>query len=924
MSNNVTLSVSVENEIDLKPAGTAGSSEPLFQANWFKVTEQISRTYLLRIRVVAHADDLDLSALVGRRLTLTVSRDLQGSGMPRTRNFYGVIWSAQQRHRYVGQNMYYYWLDVRPAVHALSMSTASRVYGTDQKRSVPEIIDYCLTGRHEHSGTTQSAASARTGNAIKSSIASSKYYKDPENYEKPAMLKEFVVQYNESDLAFMSRLMEKYGIFYFFDPYTKANEGCEDLVVADHKDAFGYASGSWEFEEATALTYVQPSQFSPGNNFKVKNFIARHSLRPTSLKLDDFNYRGVQTTGTETGRLSANADLDSKAGEGSLASFGENYVNAEEDGALLCQRRAEQLTCDQEYFTGQSDCFELAAGYVFRLKGHFRSSYNVEGGTGGTYRPYLVTEVAHECSVPAPGQAWDDAQHGYSANFTAIDANQEYRPPRVTPVPVVPGFISATIDATDPDDDRADLDDQGRYLAHLHFDRDETLGAGQRSPRIRMCQPYGGLGERGMHFPLVRGTEVMVAFLNGDLDRPIIVGTVPNPANGSPVTANQQTRNRLVTTSAITLELEDGRPETAPNTRSVWAPPPGGALVPSAAYAGRESGNDEGPGESQATVAGPENWARLYLSHQGKRSYLRMGAVPADEAKSAQLKPIGGKSRKLRTNAGWIDYTESDRAHGTAGERIDIVGGTDVRIVSGKQKITVVDAATPPALSVDPTQVEPDDAGRTLLVSSGGTKETVYGNASLRVRKDTTSGGDHSIVVEDGDQLIQTLSGVQSVLSGTKNEIAPNLYDGLKPGDQVLGAAGDQEIRCSGNQHLRAGGDQIYDVIGNQTGTVHGHSGITYLGDSDYFFKGHSKQTYIGTRGDYFLGVAMAASLAIKFDANFAASFYSNWVYGQYYHSLLHTKEIVHVENTITDFEAKEVEIKNVYLGVAIGFLNLI
>ncbi|MEO1087069.1 MAG: type VI secretion system tip protein VgrG [Acidobacteriota bacterium] len=462
------------------------------------------------------------------------------------------------------------------------------------------------------------------------------------------MRKEFVVQYNESDLDFLSRQMERYGIFYYFYDDSSGPGGSEKIIFGDHKDAFAYKDNVETLAETTQLTWVPPMKYAPGAEFQVKNFIPRYSMRSAELTLNEFNYRGVQPGGTETGRLTTKADLDTEAGEGSLAFFGAHYENAEDDGRLLCQRQAERLLCDQEYFTGQSDCFELAAGHVFSLKGHFRGSFNNEvdgdGKPTSTPRPYLLTEVTHECSIPAPASDWDETRHGYSANFTAIDAHLEYRPPQITPVPSIPGIITATVDSSDADAERADLDDQGRYLTHFHFDVDREPGAGKWSLRLRMCQPYGGHADRGIHFPLIKGTEVLVAFVNGDIDRPIIMGAVPNPANTSPVTKNQHTRNRLVTSSSITLEMEDGVPDPVGGTRTVAAPP----------AADEPAGNEEpriwlaGFGEKDIS----DNWTRLFLTHRGDLSYLRMGATPSDETGAAQFKPSSCGSKRLLSPIG--------------------------------------------------------------------------------------------------------------------------------------------------------------------------------------------------------------------------------------------------------------------------------
>ena len=138
--------------------------------------------------------------------------------------------------------------------------------------------------------------------------------------------------------------------------------------------------------------------------------------------------------------------------------------------------------------------------------------------------------------------------------LSAIEKETPFRLSKRTPWPRIDGYETATIDGP-AESDYAQIDDMGRYLVRYHAD--ESMGEDAKvSTWIRMMQPHTGAPE-GMHFPLRKGTEVLVAFLGGDPDRPVILGAVPNAVTPSVVTKSNHTQNRLFTGGGTTLEIED-------------------------------------------------------------------------------------------------------------------------------------------------------------------------------------------------------------------------------------------------------------------------------------------------------------------------------------------------------------------------------
>jgi type VI secretion system secreted protein VgrG len=141
--------------------------------------------------------------------------------------------------------------------------------------------------------------------------------------------------------------------------------------------------------------------------------------------------------------------------------------------------------------------------------------------------------------------------------FKAIPAAVPFRPRRVTPRPkihgVTPGVVQA---APSVDTEQPWIDEHGRYLVQMLFD---SAAADERpaSLPIRMIQAHSGPGY-GIHYPLRPNTEVLVAFLGGDPDRPVIVGSVPNAITPTPVVDRDRTMHRLKTMSGVLVEIDDG------------------------------------------------------------------------------------------------------------------------------------------------------------------------------------------------------------------------------------------------------------------------------------------------------------------------------------------------------------------------------
>jgi type VI secretion system secreted protein VgrG len=332
---------------------------------------------------------------------------------------------------------------------------------------------------------------------------------------------EFIVQYNESDLDFLHRWLEHYGIFYFFEQ----SESREKVVFCDAAAAYLPSLGNVRYRPSEDS--VAPGEAPGGDTSRseetIKSFRYRMSKLPKSVLLKDYNYR------TPSVENKAEADVKDSKGEGKVYEYGDHFKTPSE-GKALAKLRAEEITFREKAFEGTSDVRPFRPGLVVSLAEHFHSGLN---------RDYAITSIVHEMkrSRSSDGGVTDAIE--YRNEFKCIPSDVVFRPERKVPWPSIHGFMNATIDAGG-DGKYAEIDNHGRYKVKLPFDLSDQKD-GKASRYVRMAQPYGGDG-MGMHSPLHKGTEVIVAFLDGDPDRPVILSSVPNPEKPSVVAAANQTQ----------------------------------------------------------------------------------------------------------------------------------------------------------------------------------------------------------------------------------------------------------------------------------------------------------------------------------------------------------------------------------------------
>jgi type VI secretion system secreted protein VgrG len=353
--------------------------------------------------------------------------------------------------------------------------------------------------------------------------------------------REFCVQYEESDWSFLQRWFEHEGLYYWFE---HGAEG-EKLVISDSTRGASTIAGD------PCLPYRELSNLVRSCDTV---FAWSGSKRRTAARviLKDYNELNPNMP------MVAHADADRALGFGVLFAYGEHFENAEA-GKALAQKRAERCRAEQATQRGRTDCTRFRVGHAFELGEHFATEENGE---------YLLTVIDHFVGQIDPKEegrsASEEKEFGYRASFEALPLVLQYRPARTTPWPTIDGVMHAHIDS-DTAGKFSTINGQGRYRVRLPFDSTGNQGE-SASSWVRMAQSYAGAGY-GSHFPLHKGTEVVLAFVGGNPDRPIIVGAVPNAHTPSPSASKNASQSVMQSAAGIRFVMEDNN--GPPSSRGV-------------------------------------------------------------------------------------------------------------------------------------------------------------------------------------------------------------------------------------------------------------------------------------------------------------------------------------------------------------------
>ncbi|MGE3171964.1 MAG: type VI secretion system Vgr family protein [Planctomycetota bacterium] len=451
--------------------------------------EGVSSLFEARLLVESERADLDPHDLLGKPAAVRI--ETQDGGK---RWFHGLVSGFEQHGRTT--DLCYYQVELRPWPWMLTRRADCRIF---QNMSAPKIVEQVF--REAGFGDFELRLQGT--------------YKD----------RTYCVQYRETDLAFVTRLLEEEGIFFFFEH----EENRHQLVLTDGSSSLPDCEGHGDVD-------YMPAEDAQIDRDVVTEWLAVRELHPGKQALKDFNF---EDPGNPLLVTTSTGDPIGDNGKFEIFDYHPGEFGNSGDGDGLAKVRMQELESLGVKMMGRGTCRGFSAGHRFGLQGHFRSRDNQQ---------YMLTQVHHSVSQPSPRSDGDELS-SYENTFTCVPTSLRFRPARTTQKPFVRGPQTAVV--VGPSGEEIWVDKYGRVKVQFHWDR-QGKRDDNSSCWIRVSQAWAGKQWGAMAHPRI-GDEVIVECLEGDPDQPIITGTVYNARQMPPYDLEQKdnwTRTGIVTRSS--------------------------------------------------------------------------------------------------------------------------------------------------------------------------------------------------------------------------------------------------------------------------------------------------------------------------------------------------------------------------------------
>ncbi|TXG80260.1 MAG: type VI secretion system tip protein VgrG [Thermomicrobiales bacterium] len=433
--------------------------------------EALGRLFEYTVTALSTRNDIDPKQLLGKNATLKLQ--LPGGG---PRCFDGMVTRfalAGSHGRFVRYEMV-----LRPWLWFLTRTADCRIF---QEKTVPDIIKDIFA---------------------KPVYPDASYeFKITGTYDPW----EYCVQYRETDFNFVSRLMEQEGMYYYF----KHTEGKHTMVICD-------SPGVHEpFATYTNIPFVADNRSTSTERERISDWYYSAEVQPGKYVIDEYDFKKpsvdlMQKTQNEREHEHGKHEIFDYPGEYDEIPEGDRYV----------RMRLEELQAQHERVRATSNARGICVGHTFALVGHPRGDQN---------KQYMITSADISFSFNEYESAGNSGA-SYSCSFECMPSSEQFRTARETPKPIVQGLQTAKV--VGPDGEEIYTDEYGRVKVHFHWDRygqqnqDDTCW-------IRVSHPWAGKNFGMVALPRM-GQEVVVEFLEGDPDRPLITGRVYNKEQPHP------------------------------------------------------------------------------------------------------------------------------------------------------------------------------------------------------------------------------------------------------------------------------------------------------------------------------------------------------------------------------------------------------
>ncbi len=634
------------------------------------------------------------------------------------------------------EDLAYYTAEMVPWFWLLTRSANSRIF---QQLSVPDIAEKIF----QEKGILDYKLSLHA------------------TYEK----RDYCVQYRETDFNFISRLLEDEGICYFFNH----EKGKHTLVLADTVEDFKpcpkqeeakyqLTTGGWLDEDvitgfekrqkitASKYTHTDYNFKTPATDLKVE-VASQQAIAPKELEIYDY------------------------PGEYDKRALGEKRSN------VRIQEEEIKITT----ITGSSNCRAFSSGYRFKLDGYFREDMNK--------KPFVLAYLDHTANEEETYLSGSGSgEFAYVNNFTCTPFDVPYRSPRITPKPVMQGTQTAIV--TGPSGEEIYTDEHGRVKVQFHWDREGKKDE-KSSCWVRVSQASAGAGWGAEYIPRI-GQEVIVDFLEGDPDKPIIIGRVYHgnnrPPTGLPAAGmvsgmksnstpggggyNQMTMDDTKGQEKITIHgqynmdttVENDQTLTVNNNRTSTIAVDDSETVGSNQTINVGSNQNVSIGADQSTSVGANQTTNVGANQSvavGSAQSVTVGASKTETISVAKALSIGA-AYQVSVGGAMNETVGAAKAEEIGGAKIVGVGGLSSENVAAKKSVNAGGSISEKAGS----NISSTAGGKIDLSAGGNFTASSKANALIEASSEITlKCGGASIVLKSGGDI--TIKGSNITLDGS-------------------------------------------------------------------------------------------------------------------------------------------------------------
>jgi type VI secretion system secreted protein VgrG len=592
--------------------------------------------------------------------------------------------------------------------------------------------------------------------------------------------REYCVQYRETAYNFITRLLEHEGIFFYF----RHEEGKHTLVLAD-------SPGTYADCPESRVRY-SPGSLTPNH---IATWERTFEFRSGRWTRTDYNFQTPSTNLLTT--TGTTVDLPSVQ-KFELFDYPGEYV-AKGVGDPVTKVRMEEEEAGFEVATGTSECCTFTPAGRFTLEGH---EVDAENGA------YVITSIQHSAAETSYGGSTSGASYGNA--FTCIPNSVVYRPARVTPKPMVQGPQTAVV--VGPAGEEIYVDKYGRVKVQFFWDRKGKKDENS-SCWIRVSQQYSGKGWGAVCIPRI-GQEVVVDFLEGDPDRPMITGRVyngeqmpPYPLPGSMVMSGLKSKTHKGS-GYNEMVFDD--------------------------TAGKELIRVHGQYDMDSTI---NNDLREHVLNNRSRDVavnetVSVGSDQSSTIGANRTEKVGanesitiGANKTVNVAGNHNETVDMNESITVALTRTRLVGINEAVTVGAAQEITVGAART---VTVGAVQTVTVGAAQIIIVGSDQTITVAGGETE-------SYGGDHAQTVGGGQSVTVTGDGAYKIGGARATDVTND--DGLKVGKKLTIEAGDEIIIKTGDASIAMKKDGSILIKGKDI-LIQGSGKITEKADGDFVIKG--------------------------------------------------------------------------------------